>query len=190
MNKKLKAFQKENECEEIINDFLVCSGFINYIVCFAFYMTKYDYSRSGVRFTSALIGITLINMCSSFICFNEFKESLNIKLIKYISALSVFTQVLLIMLTTNEWSEPFIRIMVLNIISYIPFAFSYLNRLIGINKTKGVLTELLATVALICVTILNVKTHNSQLAVLTTLSSITIAPNLIIQIYYYLKRRS
>lgn len=189
MDSILKKLDIDTAAEDTINMFLDVSGFVNYLVCIAFFVAKADYSHSGLRFTSALIGVTFINLCTSLICLNEWREGTLIKLMKYLGALSVFIQILLLMLTTNEWPEQFIRIMVLNILAYFPFVISFLNRLLEINKKKTPLIEFAGVVALAFVSVFDKTMHFDQLAIISSLSLLTLLQNLIIQTYYYINRR-
>ena len=189
MNSVLKELDIDIETEKTINVFLAASGFVNYIICAAFFIANCDFSQSALRLTSALTGITFINFCTSFIAINEWHEGTLIKLMKYFGALSVAVQILLLLLTTNEWTEQFIRIMVLNILAYIPFVISFLNRLLGINKNKTPLIEISGVIVLAFVAVFDGVVHFNQLALISSLSLLTLLQNLIIQVYYYIKRR-
>lgn len=180
------------DSDDIEEVFLAISGFIVFMICCVYcavYISKHDFSIIDTRFTSNLFAVSFINLCSAYICI-DWEEGFITKLVKYIAAISILVQTLLILLCENEWKMTFVRVMIVNIIGYIPFVLSFMNRLLDINKTKSPIVELLGVAILSCMIFLNHCMHLNRLTALSVLSLLTLIPNAIIQIYYYLKRRS
>ena len=180
------------DVEETLSILLAISGFISFIICGVIsivFIRKNDCFELDTRNGAMLMAVTFINLCSAYTCI-DWEEGDLTKFLKYISALSIFSQMLLILLCENEWTMSFVRIMVLNIICYIPFTLSFLFRLLGINKRKSPAIELIGVVMLSCVAFLNYRINFDLLTIMAGLSLITILPNAAIQMYYYTKRRN
>lgn len=168
-------------------------GLINYFISYGFFLTKVIKNPSTIneRISTALICIVFVNLFSVCVCFFDWEEGVILRLCKSLAAFGVFSQVLLLWLTTNEWSERFIRMMILNILAYIPFVLSYVLRISeSTNRRRGPLCEMVGIISLSVVIAFNSVMNGSELIMIAGLSIATLIPNAFEQTICLINRRA
>lgn len=180
----------DKELIDINNSFI---GLINYLLSFGFFFVKVIKNPNAIneRISSALFCLVLVNLLSACICYFDWEESVILRLFKSLFAFGVFSQVLLLWLTTNEWTERFVRLMVLNILAYIPFVLSHVLRISeSTNIKRGPMCEIIGVISLLLVIVLNSVMNKSELILIASLSIAALIPNTFEQTIHLINRRT